>query len=183
MHEKYLGDSFDILKRFWVEVLSPAATMLAHPDFIPKDLQRRFTQLTGAEIYDPSTPTTSTYSLLIDPNTGIPLPSGKNQNTRISHAPISFIASVFEDSQLSFIACYDQSKSRQTDLTLMDQLDAKRRQLLQHDIYSFYYVSHAPFLFASRSSGTLKSIRKLLIEAGIPEQTSTTIRLQTVITK
>lgn len=180
MHEQYLGDSFDILKRFWVDLLSPAAPMLAHSRFIPADLQPRYTQLTGATIYDPTNTMTSAYSLLLDPHTGIPLPDAANQRLRVSHAPIDFIASLFDDPNLSFIACYDQTARRQADLSLVYQLNAKRTQLLTHDIPSFYYVSHAPFLFASRSADTLNSIRQRMLDAGIPERTSTTIRLQTV---
>ena len=181
MHEKYLGDSFDILKRFWVDLLSPTATMLAHSRFIPADLRPRFTQLTGAAIYDPADAMTSGYSLLLDPHTGIPLPDAVDQDLCVSHAPIDFIASLFDDPHLSFVACYDQTVKRKADFSLVDQLDAKRTQLLTHDIPSFYYVSHAPFLFASRSRATLHSIRQCMIDAGIPVETSTTIRLQAVI--
>jgi len=181
MQEQYLGDSFDILKRFWVDLLSPAATMLAHARFIPEDLRPRFTQLTGSPIYDPSDTMTSAYSLLLDPHTGIPLPDAVNQDLRVSHAPIDFIASLFDDPHLSFVVCYDQTALRKADLSLADQLDAKRTQLLTHGILSFYYMSHAPFLFASRSRETLNSIRECMIDAGIPVETSTTIRLQTVI--
>ncbi len=181
MHEQYLGDSFDILKRFWVDLLSPVAPMLAHPRFIPADLRPRFTQLTGAEIYDPSNAMTSVYSLLLDPHTGIPLPDAVNQNVRISHAPIDFVATLFNDPQLAFVACYDQTAKRQAGNPRTDQLDAKRSQLLTHRVASFYYVSHAPFLFASRTVGTLNVIRQRMIDAGIPEHTSTTVRLQTVI--
>jgi len=183
MHEQYLGDSFDILKRFWVDLLSPSATMLVHSRFIPIDLRPRFTQLTGATIYDPDTPVNSPYSLLLDPHTGIPLPDAQNQRQRVSHAPIDFIASLFEDANLSFVACYDQTKRRQARFSLSDQLDAKRTQLLDHGINSFYYVSHAPFLFASRSCDTLHKIRQRMIDAGIPVNTSKTIRLQAVNAK
>jgi hypothetical protein len=180
MHEQYLGDSFDILKRFWVHLLSPTASMLAHPRFIPRDLQIRFTQLTGAPIFDPNSPPRTAYSLLLDPHTGIPLPQAVNQNLRVSHAPIDFIASLFNDSALAFIACFDQTTKREPGISLVDQLDRKREQLLTHKISSFYYVSHAPFLFASRSPETLTAIRQSMIDAGIPTETSTTVRLQTV---
>ena len=181
MHEQYLGDSFDILKRFWVDLLSPIAPMLAHSRFVPNDLRPRFTHLTGAEIYDGSNAMTSAYSLLLDPHTGIPLPDAVNQKLRVSHAPIDFIGSLFGDPNLSFISCYDQARKRQAGLSLLDQLNAKRTQLLTHDIHSFYYVSHAPFLFASPCSVTLNRVRHRLMDAGIPEQTTTTVRLQSVI--
>ncbi len=181
MHEQHLGDSYDILKRFWVALLSPFATMHAHSRFIPTELRYRFSQLTGAAIYEPLDLKTEPYSLLLDPHTGIPLPGAENQDLRVSHAPIGFIASLFDDQYLSFVACYDQTKKRQAGRPLTDQLDAKRSLLLTHGIASFYYVSHAPFLFASRSVDTLHSIRQRMIDAGIPECTSRTIRLQTVI--
>ena len=180
MHEKYLGDSFDILKRFWVELLSPVASMHAHARFIPTALQQRFTRLTGAPIVGQTPNPDSPYSLLLDPHTGIPLPNAANQNLRVSHAPIDFIVGLFDDPQLSFIACYDQTAKREAGLPLVDQLDTKRNALLVHTVHSFYYVSHAPFLFASLSVDILNAIRKRMIDAGIPTATTTTVRLQTV---
>src|SRR6266478_6504291 len=33
VHEKYLGDSYDLVKRFWCESLGPVAPLYAHPRF------------------------------------------------------------------------------------------------------------------------------------------------------
>jgi hypothetical protein len=52
MLEKYLGDSYDLIKRFWHEALEPIAPLYAHPKFIPADLRTRFTTLTSIPILD-----------------------------------------------------------------------------------------------------------------------------------
>lgn len=107
MHEKYLGDSFDILKRFWVELLSPVAPMMAHSRFIPDHMRQSFTRLTGAPIFDATRKPRRPYSLLLDPHAGIPLPDASYQKLRMSHVPIEFIADLFADVDLLFVACYD----------------------------------------------------------------------------
>lgn len=86
MHERYLGDSYDIVKRFFGEQLSPIAPMHAHPRFVPNDLYDAFTRLTTIPIWDENADVE--FSLLLDPHTGIPLPDAAMQDVRISHAPI-----------------------------------------------------------------------------------------------
>ena len=95
MHERYLGDSYDIVKRFWAETLSPVAPLFAHPRFIPADLQKRFSKFTKIQIWPADQTANTPYSLLLDPHTGIPLPDAANQRERISHSPINFIAELF----------------------------------------------------------------------------------------
>jgi hypothetical protein len=47
MNQKYLGDSYDMVKRFWADILRPIAPLCAHPDFIPEPVRERFLRLTG----------------------------------------------------------------------------------------------------------------------------------------
>jgi hypothetical protein len=49
------------------------------------------------------------------------------------------------------------------------QMEKKRCYLRDKGFYSFYYESQAPFLFISRKSEVLGSIRKWLLSTGIPE--------------
>ncbi len=180
MREKYLGDSFDIVKRFWVELLNPIADVYLDPRFVPLDLHAALSCFTGARIWNEAEDVHRKFSLLLDPHTGIPLPDARDQRVRKSHAPIQDIARLFDNRKLSFLMCYDQSVKRQAGFPRVAQLDAKRDALLSLGIHSFYYVSHAPFLFASRSATTLRKIRKRMVKTGIPAETSSTIRLQAV---
>src|SRR5438552_17254728 len=45
VHEKYLGDSYDLVKRFWCESLGPVAPLYAHPRFVPSLLMLLFFSL------------------------------------------------------------------------------------------------------------------------------------------
>ena len=180
MHERYLGDSYDIVKRFWGELLSPISPVLAHPRFIPSDLRNYFTRLTNIPMWDETRTDHTRYSLLLDPHTGIPMHDAAMQVLRISHAPIKFIADLFSDANLSFIICFDQTTDRQHDLSVADQRDAKRHALNALGIVSFYYLSHAPFLFASKTPGTLNEVRDRILNAGIPEITSSGTRVQRI---
>ena len=127
MHERYLGDSFDIVKRFWRQLLSPIAPVFAHPRFILAALQGAFTRLTEIPIWDEGDKTGKDYALLLDPHTGIPLPDAAMNELRISHAPITFIAGLFNDASLQFIICFDQTADRQHDLCIADQRDANQQ--------------------------------------------------------
>ncbi|MCD4674495.1 MAG: hypothetical protein K8S18_00675 [Desulfobacula sp.] len=97
MKRKYLGDSYDALKRLWQELLYKWAPLYATPDFIPTDLQHEFAQLTR-------------------------IPS-----------------------------------------------KVKMGQILSEGFHSFYYVSHAPFLFAVLNKDALSQIQDILKNSGIPE--------------
>ena len=190
MREEKLGDSYDMLKRFWVELLSTVAPMHAHGHFIlnvPEGFRQQYVELTKAQITDNPEMIKTSYSLLLDPDTGIPLPNAQDQRLRSSHAPISFIVRRFDHPQLAFVVCYDQSMdrhARHAGDTLVHQLDVKRRALLdarRKPIHSFYYVSHARFLFASRSVKKLKEIRDLMLMVGIPSETTAGVRLQEIM--
>jgi hypothetical protein len=180
MHERYLGDSYDLVKRFWGELLSPIAPVLAHPRFIPSDLRDSFTRLTNIPMWDETRRNYARYSLLLDPHTGIPMPEAAVQGLRISHAPVKFIVDLFNNANLAFIICFDQTTDRQHDLSIADQREAKREAFSALQIVSFYYLSHAPFLFASNSAGTLNEVRNRILDAGIPEITSSGTRVQKI---
>ncbi len=176
MHERHLGDSYDILKKFWHDQLSRLAPVFAHPRFIPVDLVDRYSSLTGIPLLPKSVD--QKYALLLDPHTGIPLPTAANQDVRLSHAPISFIRNLFDDNKLTFVICFDQASDRLNDAPVEDQRDQKREWLSNNGIHSFYYVSHAPFLFASPTRDVLISVRNQLVASGIPESTSGGTRLE-----
>ena len=169
MRDIYLGDSYDLVKRFWCEALQPIAPLLAHPRFVPVEIRDRFSKLTTIPILDISRIPDTPFAIFLDPHTGIPLPSGSAHGATPAHASLPFIVEFIEKYHPSFLICFDQSVHRRHRLTSVEQRGSKRDYLRDLGISSFYYVSHAPFLFVAERNRTLFAIRKRLIDLGIPE--------------
>ena len=39
MDEQWLGDSYDLVKRFWKKSLEPVAPLYSHPRFVPSTIR------------------------------------------------------------------------------------------------------------------------------------------------
>ena len=141
MREKYLGDSFDIVKRFWAKHLAVIGPLFAHPRFVPPALSDAYTALTSIPIYDRSAPLSvqKTFGILLDPHTGVPLPSEVGE-LNASHAPLGFIEAEWQQLKPTYMVCFDQSYHRRHELCRKDQRMCKMFWLNEHNIYSFYYV-------------------------------------------
>ena len=46
MDEKYLGDSYDLVERFFSQVLDPIARLYAHSKFVPPEIRDPYTKIT-----------------------------------------------------------------------------------------------------------------------------------------
>ncbi len=182
MRDIYLGDTYDIVKRFWASILREIAPIYGHPRFVPSGLHAQYSALTTLPFLDLKRLPEPPFGLFLDPHTGIPLPDARSQNVTLALAPVSFIAEQFAHLEPVYIVCFDQAhdRRRSKDLGLGEQREAKRDALLLMGIYSFYYLSHASFLFMATSTGMLTLVRNVLIAAGIPEQTASTVRLQLI---
>jgi hypothetical protein len=169
MKPQFLGDSYDLVKRFWAERLASIAPLFAHPKFVPSSIEREYKKLVGIRILTSETVTRKPFGLFLDPDTGIPLPTASSQNASIRHAPVSFISREMNRLKPKDLICFDQSHNRNCGLTKEKQRHSKIAALRELGIASFYYVSHAPFLFAARDVADLELIRLQLVESGIPE--------------
>jgi hypothetical protein len=167
MKRQYLGDSYDAVKRLWQQILSTSAPLYAEPLFIPSDLHAAFSRLTGIPILSGQRP--PAFSILNDPDTGIRLPDAKKQSMTQTHTSTAAILGQMRQGKPSCIITFDQSHNRHIDSKHDEQRLAKMRSLLEGGAFSFYYVSHAPFLFAFPSRAALENIRTLILSAGIPE--------------
>ena len=168
MHRSFLGDSYDIVKRFWGERLAKIAPLIAHPRFVPREIRREFELIVGIPIlHEGRTP--SKFGLFLDPDTGIPLPTSVAQTATVTHAPISFIANELERLAPRCLICFDQSHDRHCGHSKPEQRQMKLGALRAKEIACMYYVSHAPFLFAARDELDLNAIRTGLVESGIPD--------------
>ncbi len=167
MKRKYLGDSYDAVKRMWQDMLSVWAPLYAEPRFIPQDLRLEFTKLTRIPMLPNQRQ--SVYSILNDPDTGIKLPDSQmmDQLKSLTHISIETIARQLDDGAQCVIT-FDQSYHRGIKLNLNQQLHAKMATLAERGHYSFYYVSHARFLFAFSDEAARQKVLRILENAGIP---------------
>lgn len=166
MKRAYLGDSYDAVKRLWQQVLADSAPLFAEPRFIPNELQSDFTGLTGIPMLPTQPP--SVFSILNDPDTGIRLPGEDNQSESRTHISIGTIHRQLQQYQPCCVVTFDQSDYRHSDLARDEQRLAKMGSLSQSGAFAFYYVSHAPFLFAFPTRDKLRYVHELLLCAGIP---------------
>lgn len=168
MKREYLGDSYDAVKRLWQQALSGWATLYAEPRFIPEGIQEEFTSLTGIAMLHaaPSEP----YSILNDPDTGIRLPGEDNQAESRTHIALPTIRDQLRQPGLRVVVTFDQSDYRHSELKRDQQRRAKLRFLTESGLYAFYYVSHAPFLFAFPNDECRQQLRERLRSFGIPDE-------------
>ena len=166
MKRDYLGDSYDAVKRLWQQVLADWAPLYADPWFIPEDLRGEFTRLTGISML-PDSPQ-QPYSILNDPDTGIRLPGEKNQEESRAHIALPRIRNQLQQPGLRFVITFDQSDYRHSKLKRDQQRHAKMRFLAEAGLFAFYYVSHAPFLFAFPDANSQSQLRERLQGFGIP---------------
>jgi hypothetical protein len=167
MKRDYLGDSYDAVKRLWAQVLVDWAPLHSEPRFIPTELRPDFTRLTGIPMLLDFAP--SRYSILNDPDTGIRLPGEENQIESRTHIALATIQRQLQQSSPRAVITFDQSDYRHSELKRDEQRLAKMRYLTDAGMFAFYYVSHAPFLFAFPDAESRGQLRERLLTFGIPE--------------
>jgi hypothetical protein len=167
MKRDYLGDSYDAVKRLWQQIFEDWAPLYAEPRFIPQELQDDFTRLTRIPML--SRATLGPHSILNDPDTGLRLPGEDNQRESRKHIALSTILGQHQSDVVRCIVTFDQSDYRINELDREGQRQAKMHALGNGGLFSFYYVSHAPFLFTFRSPALRHQLKERLIAFGIPE--------------
>jgi hypothetical protein len=110
MDRKYLGDSYDLVKRFLSQTLKPFGTLYAQPEFIREKLRSEYANLTGISILCSESPEIP-FGVLLDPDTGFTL----GRKTR-KHANLKSILDIEEKSHPSYVSCFDQSHHRKHEL-------------------------------------------------------------------
>lgn len=167
MKKEYLGDSYDAVKRLWRDLLQDWAPLFADGRFIPEDIREHFSLFTKIPILK-ELPQES-FSVLNDPDTGIRLPGEINQKEGRTHISITTIVDQLKINKINCVVTFDQSYHRKGKGSHKDQRITKMDEIREKGFYSFYYVSHAPFLFACPSKTLLIELKNLLKEAGVPE--------------
>ncbi len=167
MKRQFLGDSYDAVKRLWQETLSEWAPLLAEPRFIPEDIWNDFMTVTRIPLLSEHRP--PVYSIFNDPDTGIRLPDRENQKEGVTHISLATIECQLRNPAVRCVITFDQSHHREPGFTQTDQRNAKVLWLRRKKLHAFYYVSHAPFLFAFSKLKHKKEARELLLKVGIPQ--------------
>ena len=167
MKRDYLGDSYDAVKRLWAQVLTEWAPLHAEPRFVPHDIRDEFTRLTGIPML--SDHVSGAYGILNDPDTGIRLPGEDNQSETRTHVTLVTIRDQLTRRAPRVVITFDQSDYRHSELKRDKQRLAKMRYLADAGLYAFYYVSHAPFLFAFPDADGRQQLRDRLLTFGIPD--------------
>jgi hypothetical protein len=167
MKRDFLGDSYDAVKRLWQQVLVDWAPLFAEPQFLPEDLRDDFTRLTGIPLLTAQRP--RNYSILNDPDTGMRLPREANQAEGRTHISFATVIKQLQEQGPRCVVTFDQSDYRHGKMKRKEQRRAKMAMLDESGFPTFYYVSHAPFLFAFPNIEALAELRNRLICAGIPE--------------
>ncbi len=167
MKRQFLGDSYDAVKRLWQEAFSEWAPLLAEPRYIPEDIRNDFTTVTRIPILNSRRP--AAYSIFNDPDTGIRLPNRPNQKEGLTHINLATVASQLSNTAVRCVLTFDQSHHRELGFSPADQRNAKAHWLRTQGFYAFYYVSHAPFLFAFSERAHMETVLDRLLAIGIPK--------------
>jgi len=159
MNPQWFGDSFDIVKRFFVENLNAIGYhVVVDPMFTGEwnGLENDFYQFLKA--YPLTEKSSSKSALLLDPDTGIGRKKSKH------HVTIKCIADQLLHHDVVF--SFDQSFPRGKNAKY--KIKEKLRLLQETGNHGFYYDSHARFLFAAKSIEILREVEQQLLASGLP---------------
>jgi hypothetical protein len=165
MDQNFLGDSYDLVKRFWAENLSSIAPIYADERFVPEEIRKDYTQITRLPIFNSSV--AHPFAIFLDPCTGIPSPKRGARKPTKKYAPLLFIIDVFEKFHPKFLICFDQSFGFNENMESC--MKEKLNVLTTNGLCGFYYTSHANFLFVGKSADVTNVLRQRLLDKGIPE--------------
>jgi|CXWL01.1.fsa_nt_gi hypothetical protein len=164
MNEAFLGDSYDLVKRFFCHELTNLGYEVICDLQFTTDLGARedqFLRLIGAGKRAESTSGSRRIALFLDPNTGVRSKNGAH------HATFDTVISRAADHAVVF--AFDQSYVRQSKEGQKRAIDSKLKVLADRGCCAMIYDSHARFLFVSKNADSLAQLRDHLIELGLPE--------------
>jgi hypothetical protein len=166
MNSRYFGDSFDIVKRFFIgNIREMGYQVFVDPMFTDEwnELEKnKFYDFIGAAPLPLESLAASSgkTALLLDPDTGI----GSKPTKK--HVTVSMIVKCLQEHEIVF--SFDQSFSRGGDA--LEQMDKKLSLLKKEGAAGFYYDSHARFLFSSKLPEVLSNLERHLVTVGLPEK-------------
>lgn len=163
MNLEYFGDSYDLVKRFFVQELCALEYEVAIDPLCTGDwdgAEEDFFRLVGARHRTDVANGSDRRALLLDPDTGVNGKGGKRH--------VSFSQVVDEARDFSVVFAFDQAFSRQGNSSEMIQ--EKVRMLRSLGAYPMYYDSHARFLFVSLRHDLIHELWHHLVKIGLPKR-------------
>ena len=161
MNPLYLGDSADIVKRFFCGVLRGLGyTVYIDPMFTGAwtGEDAAFGRFIGATHILHRDPAIGKSALFFDPDTGI-----KDTQTT-AHLSFDRLAQALDEHPVAF--AYDQAFSRNTDPR--GQMTQKLTEMRTRQCGGFYYDALTRFLFVARDPAVLSGLQTQLAELGLP---------------
>ena len=163
MNPSFLGDSYDLVKRFFCfELRDLGYKVVADPMFTGewKGRERDFFSLIGITIDATVSLPSARTALFVDPDTGV----------RYKGSPkhVSFDQLAQEASRHALVFSFDQSFSRQA--KPVEAMKGKLSALTDRSCYAMYYDSHARFLFISKQGKILRELRAHFVALGLPAE-------------
>lgn len=168
MNPAFLGDSFDLVKRFFAaELRSLGYEVAVDPLFTGNwaGEEETFLRLIGAIHRQDLSGSAERTALFLDPDTGV-----KETGAR-THVSFKRIAD--ESATHEIVFAFDQSFSRKG--AVAEAIARKLLELSKLGLTGLYYDSHARFLFASRRANAITELRLHLHAIGIPSRRLITI--------
>jgi hypothetical protein len=163
MNPQWFGDSFDIVKRFFIDNIREMGYQVFVDPMLTGEwngLENKFYDFLGAAPLKSLNTSSGRTALLLDPDTGIaPKPTKQ-------HVTIRMIVNYLQEHEIVF--SFDQSFSRGGDA--LEQMGKKLSLLKKEGAAGFYYDSHARFLFSAKSPEVLANLERHLVAAGLPEK-------------
>ncbi len=163
MNPKDLGDSYDLVKRFFCSALAALGyEVVVDPMFTGEwnGHEETYYRLIGARPLRKSTTSRPT-ALFVDPDTGVRKAAGKRY--------VSFDRMVAELQNHELVFVFDQSFPYQGQPQVVMRMREKLSAISSRGYHGFYYDSHARFLFRSRKAENLNMLVGRLRELGIPD--------------
>lgn len=163
MNSQWFGDSFDIVKRFFIgNIHEMGYQVFVDPMFTDEwnGLENKFYDFLGAASLESLATSSGKTALLLDPDTGIKVNSTKR------HVTVRTIVKKLQEHEIVF--SFDKSFSRKRDV--LEQMHEKLSLLKKEGAVGFYYNSHACFLFSAKSPEVLANLKRHLVTAGLPKK-------------
>jgi len=163
MNPQWFGDSFDIVKRFFIANLRETGYQVFVDPMLTGEwngLENKFYDFLGAAPLESLATSSGRTALFLDPDTGIaPKPTKQ-------HVTVRMIVNYLQEHEIVF--SFDQSFSRGG--KALEQMGKKLSLLKKEGAAGFYYDSHARFLFSAKSPEVLANLKRHLVTAGLPEK-------------
>lgn len=162
MNSRYFGDSYDIVKRFFIKNINEMGyKVFADPMFTDNwnGLEEKFYEFIGALPLRSQSLFSGPKALFLDPDTGIGAKLSKQ------HVTIEEMVKCLKEYHIVF--SYDQSFSR--NISVRNKISEKLSLLKKNGAKGFYYESHACFLFSAKSEDVLMNLKHHFAKLGLPE--------------